>query len=190
MITREEEYWSSFRSAVVDFQHSFVAATATAHAGAPNKSVKRPSSRNGNGRSPVDADHNSSSERETQQSALDAKFDTREDTTEPQPKHNSENDAGSSSEDLHYRWGESSDANTSHQRLELIGIEEVNRGENNRSMNIENNDIMTPPNARSHTSHTTTAALSMAERQLAETRLKLHMTEAARDELEFQLMQK
>ena len=84
--------------------------------------------------------------------------------------------------------------NSSHPQLELIGnLEEVKRNiqsRNNNTVMTHNDDILSPMNAhQSHTSHTTNAALSIAEQQLTETKLKLAMTEMERDELEFQLMQ-
>ena len=80
------------------------------------------------------------------------------------------------------------ETNQKHQVMELIGLEEVNKGVYSRNI-TRGNDLFSPAHAPSHTSHTTDA-LSIAEQQLAETKLKLFMTEAERDELEFQLMQK
>lgn len=96
-------------------------------------------------------------------------------------------------------------SNQPHQQLELIGLEKVNNNsglDENNNHNIDGivgsgngnsissgvNLLMSPLNAPSHASQTTNA-LSIAEQQLAETKLKLAMTESERDELEFQLMQ-
>lgn len=77
--------------------------------------------------------------------------------------------------------------------LELIGLEEVNKGAYSRNIittgGNHNIAASSPANTQlSHASHTT-IALSMAEHELAEMKLKLAMTESERDELEFKLMQ-
>lgn len=82
--------------------------------------------------------------------------------------------------------------NPTHRYLELTGLEEVNKGEYDRNLSSHlspENNLTSPTHLGSHTSHTTNP-LSMAEQQLADTRLKLAITESERDELEFRLMQK
>ena len=79
--------------------------------------------------------------------------------------------------------------------VELTGLEEVNKSMHsmNNVMNHHDHLLRSPAtNALSRESHNTitTNALSVAEQQLAETRLKLAMTESERDELEFQLIQR
>ena len=77
--------------------------------------------------------------------------------------------------------------------VELTGLEEVNKSVHSRNNIVlgthDHINLRSPANAPSHTSHTTTNALSIAEQQLAETKLKLALTESERDELEFQLIQ-
>ena len=76
--------------------------------------------------------------------------------------------------------------------VELTGLEEVNKSVHSRNNIVlgthDHINLRSPANAPSHTSHTTTNALSIAEQQLAETKLKLALTESERDELEFELM--
>mmetsp|Transcript_4128 Transcript_4128/g.9270 ORF Transcript_4128/g.9270 Transcript_4128/m.9270 type:complete len:241 (+) Transcript_4128:107-829(+) len=79
------------------------------------------------------------------------------------------------------------------QHLELIGLEEVNKGAYSRNIITTGGNhtiaASSPANTQlSHASHAT-MALSMAEHELAEMKLKLAMTESERDELEFKLMQ-
>ncbi|KAL7549278.1 hypothetical protein ACHAWF_012554 [Thalassiosira exigua] len=76
---------------------------------------------------------------------------------------------------------------TKNPTLELVGLEEVNRAVYNKS-NFDGNGISSPVTAPSQMSPASNA-LTKAEQQLAEMKLRLAMTESERDELEFILMQ-
>ncbi|EED95510.1 predicted protein [Thalassiosira pseudonana CCMP1335] len=77
--------------------------------------------------------------------------------------------------------------NSSTHRFDFSGLEEVNKSICSNNNTIE--ELMVSPlNAETNTSQTATVALSLAESQLAEMKLKLAMTESERDELEFELM--
>ncbi|KAL7536375.1 hypothetical protein ACHAXR_010634 [Thalassiosira sp. AJA248-18] len=195
-LTREEAHWSSFRSAVLDLQHMML----SEHSSVPTETEENSKNerRGGNdhlpernGIPPPDEDiqrhrkngYSSSlssskqkTARETPQSALDG-IGMKEDAYNENTKPESGSWDGASIETKHQ----------SHQHLELIGLEEVNKIMYSRN-NTVGSDLISPANAPSHASHTTNA-LSIAEQQLAETKLKLAMTESERDELEFQLMQ-
>jgi hypothetical protein len=96
----------------------------------------------------------------------------------------------SSEVSIQNRWvGGNIEINRSqHRHLELIGLEGVDKSEYSRE-NHHVSDELTPPDHSSAHSSRATIALSMAAQQLAETRLKLALTESERDEFEFRLMQ-
>ena len=85
---------------------------------------------------------------------------------------------------------QSGDCANSHQQLELIGLEEVTTNEYHRNNCQCDNKVEQHAQSSAHSSHATMDALSITVQQLAETRLKLALTESERDEMEFQLMQK
>ena len=181
MLAKEEAHWSSFRSAVVGLQEKLQTQSSL------GANVRESSSKENI--HPVHAEAQSNTkddftftplhkdvETEEPQSALEMQNAHHEDSTEPQDKSKSGEERDSCS-----HW-ESANSVTGelHQRLELIGLEEVNKsGEKG---------LLSPANASLQTAQTNTA-LSIAESQLAEMRLKLAMAESERDELEFQLMQ-
>mmetsp|Transcript_330 Transcript_330/g.645 ORF Transcript_330/g.645 Transcript_330/m.645 type:complete len:205 (-) Transcript_330:41-655(-) len=196
MLAGEEAHWSSFRSAVVGLQHSL-----GEHAPAPTEigdSSSSSSSRYHARRStnirpeekgvpPTSDDCCNSTPRANPQSALEGvdamNANAWKENAKPQNNAVGELETITSWDDTR-----NIETNQKHQVMELIGLEEVNKGLYSRN-NTRGNDLFSPAHAPSHTSHTTDA-LSIAEQQLAETKLKLFMTEAERDELEFQLMQK
>ena len=84
-------------------------------------------------------------------------------------------------------YSNSNKNNSSTHRFDFSGLEEVNKSICSNNNTIE--ELMVSPlNAETNTSQTATVALSLAESQLAEMKLKLAMTESERDELEFELM--
>ena len=85
---------------------------------------------------------------------------------------------------------QSGDCAKAHQHLQLIGLEEVTTNEYNRNNCQCDNEHEQHAQSSAHSSHATMDALSITAQQLAETRLKLALTESERDEMEFQLMQK
>mmetsp|Transcript_22530 Transcript_22530/g.48798 ORF Transcript_22530/g.48798 Transcript_22530/m.48798 type:complete len:186 (+) Transcript_22530:148-705(+) len=178
MLTKEEAHWSSFRSAVVGLQHTLINHSSVSHTNGRNGHLPAKDKYAHHHRNDISSSASShDAPRKKPQSALD---DISKESTKPQYQL-----------DVLDTWnlwdGKKSETGQTHQHLELIGLEEVNMSVHSRN-NIVGNDLVSPANAPSHTSHTT-IALSIAEQQLAETRLKLAMTESERDELEFQLMQ-
>ena len=85
---------------------------------------------------------------------------------------------------------QSGDCAKAHRHLQLIGLEEVTTNEYNRNNCQCDNEHEQHAQSSAHSSHATMDALSITAQQLAETRLKLALTESERDEMEFQLMQK
>ncbi|KAL3757279.1 hypothetical protein ACHAWU_008440 [Discostella pseudostelligera] len=190
MLTKEEVHWSSFRSAVVCLQHTLSkVAQVSPRATLPDDvehitdSTTDENSRQGSNNSAyrrIDSDHEP-------QSALDNDGYNETASHLFQPQYIISNST---------QWGDTNniETNSSHRQLELIGLEQVHN--NNNSWNgiavdiIDTDHLISPTHGGvpSHASHTTNA-LSIAEQQLAETRLKLAMTESERDELEFQLIQ-
>ena len=194
MITKEEAHWSSFRSAVFAIQSTL----AQQPSGAPqanklaNIGSKSPDHINDNMQRNTEDTTGSAASRhdEVIRESQSAMLDATSNKTTPQSNELDTTNMGVDNEETCDSW-EDTNNNTqaqSHRQLELVGLEEVNKSANSRNNTLGNNALISPANAPSHTSHTTNA-LSVAEQQLAETRLKLAMTEAERDELEFQLMQ-
>jgi hypothetical protein len=174
-LSKEEAHWSSFRSAVAGLQHALTELS---------YSVEVKMERTSTGRELYGSDVNSSSTssrnapRNKPQSILD---DLCNENANPcdHPQDISKN-----------RWdGGNIEINRSlHRHLELIGLEEVDKSEYSRENDHDSNELAPPAHSSPHSSHATTA-LSMASQQLAETKLKLALTESERDELEFRLMQ-
>ena len=206
MFTKEEAHWASFRSAVGSLQQLLVHVNNNIGEGDETNTID-----NGNmqGMNQLHINSSTSNEKKTAriinpQSALD---DTYQDKiTQITHEYGTTSIAAQQRNDKN-SWDEANETNQSHPNLELNSLEEgedTNRSveltgleEVNRSVHSRNNIVLgtgdhinltSPANAPSHTSHTTTM-LSQAEQQLAETRLKLAMTESERDELEFQLIQ-
>lgn len=200
MTTKEEVHWSSFRSAVVGLQHSLRAAHASSaladiegisHARDEVHHHDMHHHRNGNNNSSSALIQNDDLGENTQ-SALDN--DASKERTKPQSNEQDKSNALDHFFEASSTWdGRNIETNNNeaHHRLELIGLEEVNTGDIYiSSRNNVDNDLISPSSEPSHTSQTASIALSIAEQQLANMRLKLAMTESERDELEFQLMQK
>jgi len=195
MLTKEEAHWASFRSAVLGPQQTLIdqspapATSDTLESSSSSHVGKLPEPKEGLAFMEVegDAQHSlshSTPQKETPQSALDVTTDNimaqdgYEENTKPQ---------SADSWDTNPNNIDTEDQ--THQHLELIGLEEVKRNIDLRNAtNAGGNDLLSPARAPSHASHTSNA-LSMAEQELVDTKLKLAMTESERDELEFQLMQ-
>mmetsp|Transcript_20977 Transcript_20977/g.44904 ORF Transcript_20977/g.44904 Transcript_20977/m.44904 type:complete len:192 (+) Transcript_20977:21-596(+) len=189
-LTREEAHWSSFRIAVVDLQHTLRGYSpapmasrdiSISHARRGSKDIRSLS----NGGPPSSmklAKQDHLFRRENPQSALEDIVDVNPDSFKENPNPLDE---------VNHKnlWDDTKrEPNQTHQHLELIGLEQVVNKNVFRNKTLANN-LSSPAKPLSHASHTTNA-LSMTEQQLAETRLKLAMTESERDELEFQLMQR
>lgn len=170
-ITKEDAHWASFRTSVSSLQHSLLAQHSSGMMSGSNATDCYESTRD--------------AERKRLQ---DAQLELKGNTIASAANHEQEmNDL-----DHCNAWGGTNTAETEepHRQLELIGLEEVSRSAHSRNNAAGTDHLASPINApQSHASHTTNA-LSIAEQQLAETRLKLAMTESERDELEFQLMQR
>ena len=208
MFTKEEAHWASFRSAVGSLQQLLLVHV--------NNNIGDGDETNTDDNSHIMQDMNqlhitSSTSNEKKaaiilkpQSALDSDTYQVEKTTH----HGRTSIAAQKKNDKNTWDDKNEETNQSHQNLELDsleGVEETNKSveltgleEVNKSVHSRNNivvgtgdhiNLRSPANAPSHTSHTTTNALSIAEQQLAETKLKLALTESERDELEFQLIQ-
>ena len=186
MITKDKEdaHWSSFRNAVVCLQQTLSKMAETASPTSPedlersyDKTVMSECQRNNNN---ITQQMNSRVFTSDNESAL--------------PLHRPQDILSNNAS-----WDHANNIiesnNSSHRQLELIGLEQVhhnnNNGWNGNTINIVDTDHLVSPThgvAPSHASQATNV-LSIAEQQLAETRLKLAMTESERDELEFQLIQ-
>ena len=177
LISKEEMLWSSFRLAVGDLQRSLRDELADACASPPMRADATAASLLGN---------NSDVPR-ARQRKQDTGIATIKESTGDQSRCSS-----ATGEDVSQlsspRSDESATMTTRKPRLELMGMEEVNRNASKAAAGGIGGNVMSPlNNAPSHASQTT-AQLSMAEQQLAETKLKLAMTEEERDELEFRLL--
>ena len=191
MLTKEDTHWSSFRNAVVCLQQTLSKVAETAS----------PTSQEDLERS---EDKNDMNECQRNNNAI-----TQQMCSAREPLFMSVADACNDSAPHLYRpqdilsnntsWDHANNIiepnNLSHRQLELIGLEQVhhnnNNGWNGNTISIVDTDHLVSPThgvAPSHASQATNV-LSIAEQQLAETRLKLAMTESERDELEFQLIQ-
>ncbi|KAL9190777.1 hypothetical protein ACHAXT_000483 [Thalassiosira profunda] len=177
--TREEAHWSSFRRAVVGFQHTILEGSASAPeeergcmCGADEIIISdRDVGALGGGGKP-------------QRIARDALAGTNDraygaDTANADVRRWN---ATVDDEQSQRSGGKHTETANTQQKLELIGLEEVDKS---FSGNNPLGKDFASPNAPSHASQ----ALSVAEHQLAETKLKLAMTESERDELEFRLLQ-
>ena len=172
LISKEEMLWSSFRLAVGDLQRSLRDELADACASPPMRADATAASLLGN---------NSDVPR-ARQRKQDTGIATIKESTGDQSRCSSATGGEDVSQLSSPRSDESATITTRKPRLELMGMEEVNR-----AGGIGGNVMSPLNNAPSHASQTT-AQLSMAEQQLAETKLKLAMTEEERDELEFRLL--
>ena len=172
LISKEEMLWSSFRLAVGDLQRSLRDELADC-ASPPTRADATSASISGN---------NSNVPRARRQRKQDAGIATIKESTGDQSRCSSATGGEDVSQLSSPRSDESATITTRKPRLELMGMEEVNR-----AGGIGGNVMSPLNNAPSHASQTT-AQLSMAEQQLAETKLKLAMTEEERDELEFRLL--
>eukprot|EP00578_Thalassiosira_sp_NH16_P015864 CAMPEP_0181112302 /NCGR_PEP_ID=MMETSP1071-20121207/19741_1 /TAXON_ID=35127 /ORGANISM="Thalassiosira sp., Strain NH16" /LENGTH=188 /DNA_ID=CAMNT_0023196263 /DNA_START=128 /DNA_END=694 /DNA_ORIENTATION=- len=181
VLTNEEAHWSAFRSAVAGLQSTLTKRSSvpaeTEHGG--EKIIR---SDNNNFRKHITGDDRSAS------GPNNPKKNACEEGTNHNTYHQDRANAGDGLEDCN-RW-DNTDVGTDriHQRLELIGFEEVNKSSYGRNNNYGDVGPISPAIESSAYSQTTNA-LSVAEQQLVETKLKLAMTESERDELEFQLMQ-
>ncbi len=193
MLTKEEAHWLSFRSAVFGIQSSLAEQVQPqANDSLANRGDEGPDHMNNNTQqntegitASADASRHDEVIREPQSATLNDSTNNNEPTSQSNEK--GKTSAGGDNEAIYNSWEDASNMQKEQcQHLELIGLEEVNKSANSRNNTL--NALVSPANAPSHTSHTTNA-LSIAEQQLAETRLKLAMTESERDELEFQLMQ-
>jgi len=179
-VTKEEMLWSSFRLAVGDLQRSLRGELAARASPKMRAEVTEVSTRRGSNVPRAKA----------KPPRKDTGIATIKESTGDQSRCSSA--AGEDVSQLSSpRSDQSATMTTRKPRLELTGMEEVNRNAKVRSMadagGIGGNVISPLNNAPSHASQTT-AQLSMAEQQLAETKLKLAMTEEERDELEFRLL--
>ena len=206
MFTKEEAHWASFRSAVGSLQQLLlVHVNNNIGDGDETNTDDNSNMRDAN---QLHISSSTSNEKKTarmikSQSALD---DTYQDKTTHQ--YGTTSIAAQEKHDNNLVNDENDETNQSHQNLELnsleegketnksvelTGLEEVNKSVHSRNNIVvgtgDHINLRSPANAPSHTSHTTTNALSIAEQQLAETKLKLALTESERDELEFQLIQ-
>jgi hypothetical protein len=191
MLTKDEVHWSSFRSAVVCLQHTLskvahASPRATtsesdyvAHSGSTNDENSCQQSNNSSPRR-IDSDHE-------RQSALDNDAYNESASHQFRPQDITSNNT-------RWEYTNNMETNSFHRQLELIGLEQVHNNNNSWNDNaidiIDTDHLISPTHGGvpSHASHTTNA-LSIAEQELAATRLKLAMTESERDELEFQLIQ-
>jgi len=166
--SKEEAHWSSFRSAVAGLQHALTELSYSAE-------VKMERTSTGCELYGSDVNSSSTSSRNAPKNKLQSILDD----VCNKPQDVSEN-----------RWdGGNIEINRSlHRHLELFGLEEVDKSEYSRENHHDGNELAPPAHSSAHSSHAT-IALSMASQQLAETRLKLALTESERDELEFRLMQ-
>ena len=211
MFTKEEAHWASFRSAVGSLQQLLlVHVNNNIGDGDETNTDDNSNMRDAN---QLHISSSTSNEKKTarmikSQSALDDTYQVDKTT------HQYGTTSIAAQEKNGNNWvndentDENDETNQSHQNLELNSLEggeETNKSveltgleEVNKSVHSRNNialgtgdhiNLRSPANAPSHTSHTTTNALSIAEQQLAETKLKLALTESERDELEFQLIQ-
>lgn len=177
-LSKEEAHWSSFRSAVAGLQHALTALSFS-----------------------VEADTKCSSSTERERHVDDVNSSTKYDRRNTAPRNrqpqSGSNDPCNEDATTHYhshylfkdRWddGNIEMDESRHRHLELIGLEEVEKGACSMNNHVGNERIP-PPHSSVQSSHAT-VALSMTTQQLAETRLKLALTESERDELEFRLMQ-
>ena len=208
LATMEEAHWLSFRDAVACLQHTLegdlsVSGKRIDSAAGPELNAANELAGRGGIQSDYDQHESNDSkstecaQRQCPESLLDDANDihqtTSTDVVVGDTSTAQKNVADISYYATNYRNNsqDGTDVERMHQpphQLELIGLEELHkkRGHND----LVNDDIMfSPTNAHSQASHTTNKALSIAESQLAETKLKLAMTESERDELEFQLLQ-
>jgi hypothetical protein len=196
MIGREEAHWSSFRSAVVSFQQSLEEhsrAPTTENRGSSGRHAERSSDiadiRPEEKACPPARDGNCVSCREENSRFVSEGTPTspKKSTKDTKKEHHKAKTI------INDSWDRENTTSTNqvhhqHQQLELIGLEEVDKDVNKNKARCS--EFLSPANELSQTSHTDhTSALSIAEQRLAEVKLKLSMTEAERDELEFQLMQ-
>ena len=207
MFTKEEAHWASFRSAVGSLQQLLlVHINNNLGDGDETNTDDNSNMRDAN---QLHISSSTSNEKKTarmikSQSALDDTYQVDKTTHQ----YGTTSIAAQEKHDNNLVNDENDETNQSHQNLELNSLEggeETNKSveltgleEVNKSVHSRNNialgtgdhiNLRSPANAPSHTSHTTTNALSIAEQQLAETKLKLALTESERDELEFQLIQ-
>ena len=204
MFTKEEAHWASFRSAVGSLQQLLLV-----HVNNNIGDGDETNTDDNSNMQDVNQLHISSNEKQTArimkpQSALDDTYQVDKTTHQ----YGTTSIAAQEKHDNNLVNDENDETNQSHQNLELnsleggeetnksvelTGLEEVNKSVHSRNNIVvgtgDHINLRSPANAPSHTSHTTTNALSIAEQQLAETKLKLALTESERDELEFQLIQ-
>ena len=204
MFTKEEAHWASFRSAVGSLQQLLLV-----HVNNNIGDGDETNTDDNSNMQDVNQLHISSNEKQTArimkpQSALDDTYQVDKTTHQ----YGTTSIAAQEKHDNNLVNDENDETNQSHQNLELnsleggeetnksvelTGLEEVNKSVHSRNNIVvgtgDHINLRSPANAPTHTSHTTTNALSIAEQQLAETRLRLAMTESERDELEFQLIQ-
>ncbi len=182
--TKEEEHWSSFRSAVAYLQHklSKVAPRSKENVESSGMTNDGPHRRNSIS---IYRKFDSSHDEHLSAFNTDACNECASPQLRPQDITSNNN---------HWDDTNSIDAHLVHRRLELIGLEKVhnNISWNGNAIDILDTGYLESPahggGAPSHASYATNA-LSITEQQLAETRLRLAMTESERDELEFQLIQ-
>ena len=207
MFTKEEAHWASFRSAVGSLQQLLlVHVNNNIGDGDETNTDDNSNMRDAN---QLHISSSTSNEKKTarmikSQSALDDTYQVDKTTHQygttsiaAQEKHdnnlvNDENDETNQSHQ-NLELNSLEEGKETNKSVELTGLEEVNKSVHSRNNIVlgtgDHINLRSPANAPSHTSHTTTNALSIAEQQLAETKLKLALTESERDELEFQLIQ-
>lgn len=182
MLAKEEEHWTSFRSAVVCLQYTLSKLLTTANVESSGSMMNDGYSYQRK-KNPVPQKLGSSCEHQSEMNR-DACNECASHRHQPQDI---------TSNNILRNGTNTIDTNSDHRQLQLIGLEKVHISNswNSNIINMANTDHLISPahgGVPSNASYATNA-LSIAEQQLAETRLKLAMTESERDELEFQLIQ-
>ena len=183
MVTREEAHWSSFRSAIAGLQRTLrtQAPSALGDAECDGDDPRVIDKTGYISTDNHDAKRNHKDGNSSRQMNHARTEGEKRQSNRPQKEFNLPKDELGTSNMIMNDSNDTGTEKEANNRLELIGLDEVN---------TDNDLILSPASAApSHTSHDTASALSMAEQQLAELRLKLAMTESERDELEFRLMQ-
>lgn len=181
MLAKEEEHWTSFRSAVVRLQYTLSKLLTTANvesSGSMNDGCLYQRKKN-----TVTQKFGSSCELQSEMNR-DEFYECASHPHQPQD---------TTSNNILRNDTNTIDTNSDPRQLQLIGLEKVqiNSSWNGDTINMVDTDHLISPahgGVPSNASYATNS-LSIAEQQLAETRLKLAMTESERDELEFQLIQ-
>jgi hypothetical protein len=191
MLTKEDTHWSSFRNAVVCLQQTL---SKVAEADSPTSQEDLERSEDKNDMNECQRNNNAITQQVYSSREPLFTLDINDACNESAPHLHRPQDILSNNAAWDHANNIIEPSNSSHRQLELIGLEQVhhnnnNNGWNGNTINIVDTDHLVSHGVAPSYASQATNILSIAEQQLAETRLKLAMTESERDELEFQLIQ-